>query len=69
MKKELIYIGSVSRAFKAKEILSSNGIKSSVERGIGNKQHGCGYSVLIVEDDKSIAREILADNGLIEQTS
>lgn len=69
MKKELIYIGSVNRAFKVKELLKRNGIKSSIERGLYNKEHGCGYSVLIVEDDKNIAKEILIKNGIIDYKS
>ena len=65
MRKELIFIGSVNKAFKAKEILKKYGITSQIERGTNPNSNGCGYSVLIVNDDKNHAKEILIENGLI----
>ena len=65
MRKELIFIGSVNKAFKAKEILKKYGITSQIERGTNPSSNGCGYSVLIVNDDKNHAKEILIENGLI----
>ncbi len=64
MKRELIYIGSVNKALKAKEILRRNGINSKIERGMRSSE-GCGYSVLVVDGSESAAREILSDNGIL----
>ena len=65
MRKELIFIGSVNKAFKAKEILKKYGITSQIERGTNPNSNGCGYSVLIVNEDQNHAKEILIENGLI----
>lgn len=68
MEKELIYIGSVNRALKSKEILKKNGISSRVERGLmKSPSKGCGYSVLIVDGTKEDALKILEDNGIIKK--
>ena len=64
MRKELIYIGSVNKALKARDILRKNGINSQIERGMRTTE-GCGYSVLVVDDSERVARQILIDNGLI----
>lgn len=65
MKKELIYIGSVNKALKAKEILRKNGISSKIERGMRSSSEGCGYSVLVVDGSESKAKEILIENGIL----
>ena len=66
MKKELIYIGSVNKAMKARQILKINGIDSKIERGMKNSIDGCGYSVLVVEADGNHAKEILGKNGFLK---
>ena len=65
MKRGLIYIGSVNKALKAKEILKKNKIDSKVERGMRSSSEGCGYSVLVVEGSENEAKEILKENGII----
>lgn len=65
MKKELIYIGSVNKALKAKEVLRKNGISSKIERGMRSSSEGCGYSVLVVDGSESKAKEILIENGIL----
>ena len=65
MKKELIYIGSVNKALKAKEVLRKNGISSKIERGMSSSSEGCGYSVLVVDGSESEAKEILIENGIL----
>lgn len=65
MDKELIYIGSVNKAFKAKEILNRNGYEVKIQRGIGNSANkGCGYSVLVVSGSVDEAKTVLKENGL-----
>ncbi len=67
MEKELIYIGSVNRALKSKEILKKNGISSRVERGLmKSPSKGCGYSVLIVDGTREEALRVLKENRIIE---
>lgn len=67
MEKELIYIGSVNRALKSKEVLKKNGISSRVERGLmKSPSKGCGYSVLIVDGTREDALRVLEENGIIE---
>lgn len=67
MEKELIYIGSVNRALKSKEILKKNGISSRVERGLmKSPSKGCGYSVLIVDGTRKEALRVLKENRIIE---
>ena len=65
MKRELIYIGSVNKAFKAKDVLKTNNIKSNIERVTTTQSKGCGYSILVVNAEKEIAEEILKNNGII----
>ena len=67
MEKELIYIGSVNRALKSKEILKKNGISSRVERGLmKSPSKGCGYSELIVDGTREEALRVLKENRIIE---
>lgn len=69
MDKELIYIGSVNRAIKAREILKQHGIKSQVERVLNRQPStGCGYSVLVVSGSKQVAEEILYNNGILRKS-
>lgn len=65
MKKELIYIGSVNKALKAKEILRKSGINSRIERSMRSSKEGCGYSVLVVDNDKDEVTQILRENGIL----
>lgn len=65
MEKELIYIGSINKAFKARDILKKNGFKVAIERGINsNSNDGCGYSILIVNGSANRAKSILSKNGM-----
>ncbi len=65
MEKELIYIGPVNKAFKARDILKKNGFEVGIERGVrNNSKDGCGYSILIINGSASVAKEILEKNGL-----
>lgn len=65
MEKELIYIGSINKAFKARDILKKNGFKVAIERGINsNSNDGCGYSILIVNGSAKRAKSILSKNGM-----
>lgn len=66
MNKELIYIGSVNKAFKAKELLKQNGINSKIERGLSTQNQGCGYSILVVDETKDLAKKILKNNYIIK---
>ncbi|MGN0174117.1 MAG: putative Se/S carrier-like protein [Acutalibacteraceae bacterium] len=67
MEKELIYIGSVNKALKSREILKKNGITSKVERGLmKSPSKGCGYSVLVVDGKRQDAIRILEKNGIIK---
>ena len=68
MKKELIYIGSVNKAFKAKEILKHNNINSSIEREISKNNKGCGYNILVVDGEKEVAINILEQNGILNES-
>ncbi len=64
MEKELIYIGSINKAFKARDILKKNGYKVAIERGINaSLDEGCGYSILIVNGSAKQAKSILEQNG------
>ena len=65
MKRELIYIGSVNKALKAKDVLKKSGIYSRIERGMRSSSEGCGYSVLVVDDSADEARMLLNKYGII----
>lgn len=63
MKKNLIVIGSVTYALKAKNLLFENGIKSYMERNKETKQFSCGYSLFIpLNTEKAI--KILNQNNI-----
>ncbi|MFI3207351.1 MAG: putative Se/S carrier-like protein [Clostridia bacterium] len=54
MKKNLIVIGSITYALKAKDILFERGISSHIERNKRTKEFGCGYALYIPKNaDKS----------------
>lgn len=62
-KKELIFMGSVNRALRAKEILQSYGYKVFVERGKDIK-NGCGYGIITVDCSREKAISLLREKGL-----
>lgn len=48
MNKLIIKVGSVTFALKAKDILASRGIKSTIRKTPNpSKGEGCGYSVIV----------------------
>ena len=63
MNKELIFIGSVTRTVRARDILQKKGIKAIIERETSDENHGCGYGVIVVSGDIENARAILAEEG------
>lgn len=63
MEKNLIIVGSVTYAMKAKEVLFSNGIKSYIERNKKTKEYGCGYAICVFKNlDESV--DLLRKNGI-----
>lgn len=65
MKKELIFIGSVNKAMRARDILKDYGITAYVERGSDSlNSRGCGFSILIIDSSRTRAEEILKENGI-----
>ncbi len=66
MDKELIYIGSVNKALKARDTLKRLGIEARVERNLNSSKGGCGYSVLIISGNTTSAKEILFREGLLK---
>lgn len=64
MDKNLIIVGSITYAMKSKEILSSNGILSYIEKITdGKPDAGCGYA-LNVPNDFDSAYRILNQSGM-----
>ncbi len=66
MNKELIYIGSVNKALKARDVLKKLGIETRIERNLNSSKGGCGYSVLIISGSSTVAKEILNKEGLLK---
>ncbi|MBQ2675815.1 MAG: DUF3343 domain-containing protein [Clostridia bacterium] len=65
MDRELIYIGSITRAMKAKEILKSHGIMAHIERTTDTLDtKGCGYAILIFDSSKAEAEKILSKHNI-----
>lgn len=63
MNKELIFIGSITRTVRARDILQQNGIKAKIERQTNDESHGCGYGVIVVSGDIDSAKDILTAEG------
>lgn len=64
MNKRLIFIGSITKTIRARDILNRNGIKSKIERVTGDVQNGgCGYGIIVINGDRNEAVEILNNNG------
>lgn len=62
--RELIYIGSITKAMRARDILAANGMNVYIERESDSfNKSGCGYSILIVNGTKVQAELILKKNG------
>ncbi len=61
---EIISIGSVTYAMKAKDILKSSGIKSEIEKiSHYKKSSGCAYG-LYVQGDTENAHKLLLQKGV-----
>ncbi len=64
MDKNLIIVGSITYAMKSKEILSSNGILSYIEKITDSiPDAGCGYALNVPHDFDS-AYNILKKSGM-----
>lgn len=65
MKRNILVLNSITFAYKARDYLYKNGIKSYVERIPANLRiHGCGYGVR-VDDNVKKAVELLEKIGLV----
>ena len=64
MKRELFYVGNATRASRARNILQKHGIRADIERGY-DRDRGCGYSVLVIEESLEKANEILKKYGIV----
>lgn len=62
MEKNLIIIGSVTYAMKAKELLFDKGIKAYVERHRKTKEFGCGYALYIPSRALEAEKILIANN-------
>ena len=66
MNKQLIFLGSMTKTMRARDLLRKYGIKSKVERKIDDdKLSGCGFGIIVVSGDTELAKEILFENGFI----
>ncbi len=63
MERNLIILGSVTIAMRAKNILFAKGITSYVERHKEVKEYGCGYG-LYVPNNAEQAVDILKENQI-----
>lgn len=63
MEKNLLILGSVTYAMKAKDLLFSKGIKAYIERHKNAKEYGCGYAVYVPNNAKE-AEKILIENNI-----
>ena len=64
MNKELIFLGSITRTMRARDILKANGIGVKIERKTDDyDKNGCGYGIIVVSGDVQTARLILNEHG------
>ena len=65
MAKQLIHVGSITIAMKAKDLLRSAGLKAYIERTKRlSERVGCGYSVYVVNGSTVHAENILREAGI-----
>ncbi len=62
MKKNLIIIGSITYAHKAKDYLNSKGISAYIERNKKTREYGCGYALYLPRDFEK-AVDLLKSKG------
>lgn len=63
MKRYRISTGTVTFAFKGRDLLIKKGIHATIERKTGENTYGCGYA-LVIDGDISVAKKILRENGV-----
>ncbi len=63
MENNLIIVGSVTYAIKAKELLFSKNIKAYIERNRNTREFGCGYGVYVPKEAYK-AFNILNESGI-----
>ena len=64
-KKVFISLRSVTYAYRARDILAKNGIKSYIERIPENlRKEGCGYGIALYRDAEQ-AETILKQHGIV----
>lgn len=64
MNRELIFIGSITRTMRARDILKVSGITAKIERQSGDlTNEGCGYGVIVVDGETERAKDILLEHG------
>lgn len=61
--KELIFLGSITRAIRARDLLKTVGITAKIERQTNDIEKGCGYGIIVVDGDLAAAKAILNDHG------
>ncbi len=65
MKEFSVAVGTVTNALKAKDLLKSKKISSSVERmKHGSENYGCGYAVLIKTNNIEFIKKLFIDNNI-----
>ena len=64
MNRELIFIGSITRTMRARDILRAVGISAKIERQSADlTNEGCGYGIIVVDGETERAKEILSEHG------
>ena len=65
MNRELIFIGSITRTMRARDLLKKHGITARIERQSADlTNEGCGYGIIVVDGDTDRAKDILIEHGL-----
>lgn len=65
MNKRILFIGSITRTMKARDILRKNGINATIERRQGDQiKHGCGYGIIVAEGNTDAAYSLLREHGI-----
>lgn len=64
MNRELIFIGSITRTMRARDILKMHGFDVKIERQSADlTNEGCGYGIIVVDGDTERAKDILETHG------
>ncbi|MBQ3053033.1 MAG: DUF3343 domain-containing protein [Clostridia bacterium] len=65
MKRYIITTGSVTYAIKGRDLLRRKGYRARVEKVTATAQNsGCGYSIILEDDDIITAEKILRNAGI-----